>query len=180
MKYIELFESWQGFNKNKESEKEREYRVTVDEILTWAAGPDWSDDWSWMPDILMVDDEFPEDENCIGYLELLKKNSDLEVDVYSQELGGQTSSTWVIEDTVFDLISWDWPFEEEEDLEELETSVVRKLQDEIGEEGLRRIGATVVDVIDFVDWSSERGEDLTGLTSTGFKNWLGLQRGGAN
>lgn len=180
MKYIELFENWQSFSKNQESEKEREYKVTVDEILTWAAGPDWSDDWSWMPDILMVDDEFPEDEDYIGYLELLKKNRDLEVEVYSQEMDGQTSSDWVIDDTEFSLISWDWPFEESDDLEELEEAMVRKLQDEIGEEGLRGIGATVVDIIDFVDWSSERGDDLTRLSPIGFRNWLELQRGRAN
>ena len=180
MKHIKLFEHWQSFSKGREEESDREYRVTVDEILTWATGPEWSDDWSWMPDILMVDDEFPEEEECIGYLELLKRNRGLEVDVFSQELDGQIGSSWLIEDTVFDLITWEWPFEEADSLDDLEQAIVRKLAEEIGEEGLRRIGANMVDLVDFVDWSSERGESLAELSPIGFRNWLGLQRGGAN
>jgi hypothetical protein len=180
MKHIKLFEHWQGFIKAREEEEDREYRVTVDRILTWAVGPEWSDDWSWMPDILMVDDEFPEDGECIGYLELLKKNRDLEVDVSSQEIDGQIDSSWFIGDTVFDLITWEWPFEEADSLDDLEQAIVRKLAEEIGEEGLRRMGANAVDLVDFVSQASSRGDALTELSSIGFRNWLELQRGGIN
>jgi hypothetical protein len=37
-----------------------------------------------------------------------------------------------------------------------------------------------VDLVDFVEWSSDRGEDLTRLSPIGFRNWFELQMGGAN
>jgi len=180
MKYIKLFEHWQGFNKEEDSEDEREYKVTVDKLLNWAVGPHWSEDQEWMLDILMVDDEFPSEGECIGYLELLKRNRELEIDVYSQEMDGQVGSSWVIDDIVFDLITWEWPFEDTDTLGDLEEAMVNKLVDEIGEGGLMEIGANLVDLIDFVAWSHGRGEDLTSLTATGFRNWFRLQRGGVN
>ena len=180
MKHIKIFEHWQDLGKSREEAEEKEYRVTVDELLSWAAGPDWSEDPEWMPDLLMVDDEFPEEGELIGYLELLKRNRDLEVDVYSQNMSGQIVSSWLIGDTVFDLITWEWPFEDADSLGDLEQAIVRKLAEEIGEEGLRRMGANAVDLIDFVDWSSSRGDELTELSPIGFRNWFGLQRGGAN
>lgn len=180
MKYIKLFESWQGFNKSREEDAEREYTCSLDKLLTWAVGEDWNSDWEWMPDILMVDDDFPSEEECIGYLELLKRNRELEINVYSQMIDGQVDSSWVIGDTGFSLITFEWPFEDADSLDDLEEAVVQKLVDEIGEEGLKRIGANIVDLIDFVGWSSDRGEDLTGLSPIGFKNWFELQRGRAN
>ena len=180
MKYIKLFESWQGFSKNREEETEKDYQVSLDKLLTWAVGPEWSSDWEWMPDILMVDDEFLDEVECIGYLELLRKNRELEISVYSQMIDGQVDSSWVIDDIGFSLITFEWPFEDADSLDDLEKAVVQKLVDEIGADGLERIGANLVDLIDFVAWSSDRGEDLTGITSTGFKNWFGLQRGGIN
>jgi hypothetical protein len=179
MKHIKLFETWQGFSKS-EDEEEKDYRVSLDKLLTWAVDQDWSSDWSWMPNILMVNDEFPDEGECIGYLELLKKNREVEIEVYSQMIDGQVDSSWVIDDTVFDLITWEWPFEDADSLDDLENATVRKLVDEIGEGGLIEIGANIVDLIDFVDWSGDRGEDLTTLTPIGFRNWFRLQRGGAN
>ena len=180
MKYIKLFESWQGFSKNREEETEKDYQVSLDKLLTWAVGPEWSSDWEWMPDILMVDDEFLDEVECIGYLELLRKNRELEISVYSQMIDGQVDSSWIIDDIGFSLITFEWPFEDADSLDDLEKAVVQKLVDEIGENGLERIGANLVDLIDFVAWSSDRGEDLAGITLTGFKNWFGLQRGGIN
>lgn len=180
MKYIKLFESWQGFNKSREEETEKDYQVSLDKLLTWAVGPEWNSDWEWMPDILMVDDEFLDEGECIGYLELLKRNRELEISVYSQMIDGQVDSSWVIDDTRFSLITFEWPFEDADSLDDLEKAVVQKLVDEIGEDGFIEIGANIVDLIDFVSWSHGRGEDLAGITSTGFKNWFGLQRGGIN
>ena len=180
MKYIKLFESWQGFSKSREEDAEKEYTCSLDKLLTWAVDGDWSSDWEWMPDILMVDDEFPSEEECIGYLELLKRNRELEIEVYSQEIDGQVDSSWVIDDTVFDLITFEWPFEDAEVLSDLEEATVKRLSHEIGEGGLAEIRATVVDLIDFVAWSHGRGEDLTRITPTGFKNWFRLQVGGIN
>jgi hypothetical protein len=178
MKYIKLFESWQGFSKSEE--KEKSYTCSLDKLLTWAVDGDWSSDWEWMPNILMVDDEFPDEGECIGYLELLKKNREVEIEVYSQVIDGQVDSSWEIDDTLFDLITFDWPFEDADSLDDLEKATVQKLVDEIGEKGLIEIGANIVDLIDFVDWSSDRGEDLAGITPTGFKNWFRLQVGGIN
>jgi hypothetical protein len=179
MKYIKLFESWQGFGKSKE-EEEKEYTCSLDKLLTWAVGGDWSSDWEWMLDILMVDDEFPSEGECIGYLELLKRNRELEIEVYSQEADGQVGSSWWIGDTQFDLITWEWPFEDVDTLSDLEDGVVTGLAREIGEDGLKKIGANIVDLIDFVNRSHGRGEDLTVLTPTGFRNWFRLQVGSIN
>ena len=179
MKYIKLFESWQGFSKNKD-EEEREYTCSLDKLLTWAVGGDWSSDQDWMLDILMIDDEFPSEGECIGYLELLKRNRELEIEVYSQEVDGQVDSSWLIGDTQFDLITFEWPFEDADTLSDLEDEAVTRLAREIGDDGLRKIGANMVDLIDFVAWSHARGEDLTVITPTGFRNWFRLQVGGIN
>jgi hypothetical protein len=180
MKYIKLYEHWQGFNKEEKDADEKEYTVTIDKLLTWAEGPHWREDWEWMSDILMIDEEFPEEEEYIGYLELLKKNRDLEVLVYSQNLDGQITSDWSVEGVEFSLITWEWPFEEEDLLDELEQETVLRLAEELGDSRLELIGANRADLIDFVSWAAERGEDLKLLSPTGFENWFELQRGGAN
>lgn len=181
MKHIKLFEHWQWLNREEEGSTERDYQTTVDSLLTWAAGPDWREDWSWMEESLLVDDKWLEEDEAIGYHELLKKNGDSEIEVYSQETDGQVESSWSIGGVGFNLISWDWPFSDGDgDLTEVEMEVVDRLVRELAGDPVMR-SANVVDIIDFVQLAiREKGEEPAVVSSIGFKNWYRIQRSNAN
>ena len=181
-KYIKLFEQWQWLNREDgEDSDERDFRTTVDSLLTWAAGPGWREDWSWMQDLLQVDDEWLEEDELVGYHELLKKSSSAEIEVYSQEVDGQIDSSWSVDGVDFNLISWDWPFSEgEEDLTSIESEAVARIERELKGDPIGR-EANVVDIIDWVQAEiRDRETGADELTGTGFKNWFLLRRTGSN
>lgn len=179
MKHIKLWETWQWLNQDEASDEEREYRATVEELLSWAAGPDWAEDPDYLIDFLMVDDEWPDSSELIGYHEMLKKKADRELEIYSQEMGGQIYSDWGLDGVDFSLISFDWPLSLGDELTDEEKKVYSRLVAELDPE-LIELGASRADIIDFIVEMSRKEESLLKLSSTGFKNWFSLHRSGAN
>ena len=179
MKYIKLWEIWQWLDQEDGSEDERNYRVTIGELLDWAADPEWREDPDSLMDLLMIDGDWPDKQELIGYHEQLKQNSGVEVSVYSQQVDGQIFSEWLLDEIRFGLVSFDWPFDEEDDLGEEAAVEVRRIL--AGLSGDRVLdSATVVDVVDFVHGEIKRGRSATELTPLGFKNWFALKRLGKN
>lgn len=183
MKHIKLWEQWQSLNMpnhdSDEGSDDREYKSTLDKFLTWAIGSEWRNSWDWMEDSMMINDEYIERNDCIGYLELFKKNSDLEIEIDSQNLGGQVMNEWVIDDVVFTLVTAGWPFSEDDDVTDEEYDTYIRLMRDLGDK-LEKMGSNQIDLIDFIKLSAKEGDDLDQLTAIGFGNWLNLQRSGAN
>ena len=179
MKYIILFETWQWLNRDEDSDEERDYRATVGELLSWVSGPDWADGPENLIDFLMVDGDWPDSDELIGYHEMLKKRADTEIEIYSQEMDGQVCSDWGLDGVDFSLISNDWPFSLSDELTDEEKKVYSRLVAELDPE-LIGLGANLADIIDFIVEMRHKGESHLKLSSTGFKNWFSLQRSGAN
>jgi len=177
MKYIKLWETWQWLNREEDSDEERDYRATVGELLDWAAGPGWREDPEHLIDSLMVDDEWPDEHELIGYHEQLKQNSGVEVSVYSQQADGQILSDWRLGDTEFVLVSFDWPFNSDEGLDVEQLAEYDRLARGL-EPWFEKLGANRADIIDFIVDRTGRGE--SDLSVTGFMNWFALKRLGKN
>ena len=179
MKHIKVFETWQWLNRDRDSNEERDYRAKVGELLSWAAGPDWAEDPDLLIDLLMVDDEWPDMDELIGYHEMLKRRADSELEIYSQEVHGQISSDWELDGVDFSLISFDWPFSSADVLTDEEMEAYDRLVTKLDPE-LIGLGANRADIIDFIVKMRNGGESALRLSPTGFRNWFSLQRLGAN
>jgi hypothetical protein len=178
-KYIKLFEAWQWLNREEEpDEGEREYSTTVGDLLTWAVGPDWAEDWDWMLDVMMVDWDWINVDEAIGYHSQLKSSAGVEVTAFSEDSDGSIETYWEMDGVNWVLITQDWPFSEDGDLTREEESAVLRILRELGPGAG---GATTPDVIDWVQ-SQVRGAGLSAddLSAAGFKNWFGLGRAGLN
>jgi hypothetical protein len=178
-KYIKLWETWQWLNREEEpNEGEREYSTTVEDLLTWAVGPDWAEDWDWVPDTIMIDWDWIDDDEAIGYHEKLKSSANLEIQAFSEESDDSIETYWQMGGITWVIVSQDWPFNEDEDLTEEEKSAVLKIVAEVKPESM---GATTPDVIDWVLHQVRKlGQRPERLTSAGFRNWFELGRAGLN
>jgi hypothetical protein len=180
-RYIKLFEQWQWLNREDSDSNERDYRTTIDQLLTWAIGPDWKEDPSLIADSIQVDDEFLEEDELIGYHETLKRNSDTQIDLYSQLIDGQVDNSWTINDIYFTLITWDWPFEtDEEDVTDEEREIINTVSNQLSGDPIMQIA----NIADIIDWAQsqirQHHTDPSSLTPTGFKNWFNIQRSSSN
>lgn len=147
----------------------------------WTIGPDWLEDYDWIIEVLLIDDEPVDELDAIGYHEMIKRASNQEINVDSQQIGGQIDNSWQLNDVYFSLITNDWPFTDESgDLTQEETSIVHRIHQELENDPIMQL-ANVVDIIDFVQREiREQGIDLKNISSASFKNWYQLQRIGSN
>lgn len=178
-KYIKLFEEWQALNNNNDNIEDKEYQTTIGELLNWATDSDWQDDKDSIIDLLMIDDEWPTDEELVGYHQMLKNNRDSKIHVYSQQIDGQILSEWVLDKIVFSVISWDWPFSKNDDLTKEEIDTYLRLERELSSD-LEKLGANRADIILYVRDMNNNGVQSDEISSIGFKNWLSLYRSGSN
>ena len=179
-RYVQLFEIWQWLGGEEEETNEREYSTTVGELLDWLIGPDWREDWAWLPDTLMVDWEWPDDGESIGYHQRLKMSAEDGIEVSATDDGGEIELSWSLDGVDYLCTSPGWPFSDESDesMTDEEGAIAVKIFGEIESEGL---GATLPDVIDWVQRSVRvMGQEPAELTSAGFRNWFGIQRLGSN
>jgi len=180
MKHIKLYETWQWLNQEPDKD-DREYSCTVGDLLDWAIGPDWLEDQDWMVDSLLIGDEPVDESDAIGYHELFKRASDQQIEVDSQQLGGQIDNSWQLGDLYFSLITDDWPFTDDSDnLTQAEEAIVVQIHQALKTDPIMQL-ASIVDIIDFVQLQTRgQGLDPKNLSATSFKNWYSLQRIGSN
>lgn len=80
----------------------------------------------------------------------------------------------------FTFITQGWPFTGPNDLTQEEKEAVTRIFTALEVE-LKGLQISLVDIIDFVERSvRQQQKDPAELTATGFKNWIGLQRGRMN
>jgi alpha-galactosidase/6-phospho-beta-glucosidase family protein len=184
MKYIKLWESWQRFNKNTE---DRKYRCTLEELFDWYLSKDWQtspeniEEPEWIEDYVSVNDDAIDSEESKYYIERFIFMKDEEIEVSSQMIDGIVFNSWWMDGERFTLIANDWPFVDSHDhLTPEEDEAYARISSELkGDVGSSEISTG--DFIDFVRTSvRQKRIDPRDLTSTGFRNWLDLQRGGAN
>ena len=180
MKYIKLFENWQRFNKKEEdSQEDREYRCKLGKLLDWEIS-DWRDDPEWIEDVIMIEDEWLDPEQAEYYLQRFIYMQDEEIDVDSQMMDGQVLNSWWMDGEYFTFITHDWPFTESDNLTHEEQAAINRLFIELEKDPILPEISTP-DIIDFVIDSVRKSRiSPDELTSIGFKNWFGLQRGRAN
>ena len=177
MKHIILFENWEWISNNSEedSEEDRELITTVDALLNWAVGPDWKEDYESLMDIIKVDGDWPSSDEWIGYHQLLKGSANKKIELYSQLVDGQVFSDWTLGETEFSFVSYDWPFEEADQLTQEEQEAYHRLFHELEPE-FKRLGTNQVDLIDFIMELTQKGKKPRDLSASEFREWIKLNK----
>ena len=179
MKHIKLFESWQRFNKENTDDSDREYTCTLDKLLSWEI-PDWQQDWEWLEDVVMLGDDWMTEEEAEYYLERFIQVKDEEISIDSQIIDGQVLNSWWMDGEYFTFITHDWPFTDNGNLTPEEETALHKLFAQLEGHAILQ-SANTADIIDYVLHAVRKEKiDPAKLTTIGFKNWFGLQRGGIN
>lgn len=182
MKHIQLFETWQWHENTYKRLQNRDYTTTVKKLLDWAVGEEWEDSPEEVAEVIMIDGEWQTEGEFIHQHQVLKYKSPTPIEVESQELDtGEILTSFVLNGTEFSLVSFDWPFEDEdsEGMTQAESEVFLKLNRSLSNQ-LSKLEADPVHIIDYIKSEVQKGVKLGDLNEIGFKNWLTLMRSGAN
>ncbi len=179
MKHIKIYETWQWIQKGGENpDSERSYNSTLKELLDWAYGPDWMNDWAELEALpLFVNgDQIEDDGELLGYHETLKRAADTKIEISAEyEEGWGISVRWDLGEDEYEIITQDWPFESD-DVTDEEANIVRKLSSMPLAQGV-----DTPTIIDFVQWAiREKGMQPYQISGTMLSQWLDQQRLGLN
>jgi len=176
MKYVKLWEQWQWLHK-KDEESERSYRAKLSELLDWAYGSDWREDWHEIESLpLFVDGDEVDDDQLLGWHETFRRaaNQEIEIEAVEEEEWGIIVQ-WELNGVDFELVVQDWPFTDDNVTEE-ESQLVRRL---LSSPETKDIDTPIV--VDFVQWAlRQQGMQEKEVTPAAFANWLDTRRFGLN
>jgi hypothetical protein len=179
MKHIRLWETWQWIQKGGEDQdSERNYKSTLKELLDWAYGPDWINDWAALEALpLSVNgDQIEDDGEFLGYHETLKRAAGTKIGIWAEyEEDWGISVIWYLGGDEYEIITQDWPFESD-DVTDEEAALVRKISALPAAQELD--GPTI---IDFVQWAiREQGMQPQQVSGDLLGQCLGQRRIGLN
>jgi hypothetical protein len=182
MKYLESFEhftnigeSWQWIGgKGSGHDPERTYKSKLNDLLVWAYGPGWKEDWKELETLpLFINgDQIEEDGELLGYHESLKRTADTKIEISAeQEEDWGISVRWYLGDDEYEIVTQDWPFESN-DVTDEEANIVRKISSLPSAQGLD----TPI-IIDFVQWAiREKGVQPHQISDNMLYQWISQQR----
>ena len=180
-KYIKTFESFSYLDStNTNAESSKEYSTTIDELLKWAFGSDWSDygTWNMIKDVMLINGDFMEEGESIVALDKLSKHKDdsIEVEAYDGEFSVEIYFNFEGDEYSFE--NEHFPFEND-DMDDIELSLTLKIVDDLKGDEIMNI-ANTVDIAQYVEDAINKNINISDINHIGFKNWFNLLKYGNN
>lgn len=180
-KYIKTFESFSYLDStNTNAENSKNYSTTIDELLKWAFGSDWSDyvTWSTIKDMILINGDYMEESESIVALDKLSKHKDdsIEVEAYDGEFSVDIYFNFEGDDYSFEIESF--PFEND-DMDDTELSLTLRIINDLKGDEIMNI-ANTVDIAQYVEDAINKNINISDINHIGFKNWFNLLRYGNN
>jgi len=182
MKYLETFdhftnlaESWQWIGgKARGHDSEHTYRSKLNDLLVWAYGPGWKEDWKELEalPLFINGDQIEGDGELLGYHESLKKAADTKIEISAEhEEDWGICVRWYLEDDEYEIVTQDWPFESD-DVTDEEANIVQKISSLTSAQGV-----DTPTIIDFVQWAiREEGVQPHQISDAMLYQWINQRR----
>jgi hypothetical protein len=183
-RYIKTFESFEYLQKDKDPGSDKTYNVTIDKILAWKFGKEWSDysNWDNVTNYMLIDEEYISDLDrgeSIVILDTLNKNKDEHIEVDASDNNYSIDISFIFNGAEYSFDSPDYPFTNSEEMSDIERSLTLKISEELEGDDIM-IDANIVDIAMYIEEMIKKSVDFSDITSEGFKRWFNLLKYGNN
>lgn len=178
-KYIMTFESF-SFLQNQENRGVKVYNTTIDDLLTWAFGEEWSDytQWDVISELIRIDGDEMDNSDSIVTLDKFNKNKDALIEVTAFDGDYSIDIDFAFDEIEYSFEAEEYPFEDKY-MSDMEMSLTVKIADDLKNDDIMNV-ANNVDIAQYVEDQLSKKVNVENISAIGFKNWFKILKYGNN